>query len=185
MSTYGFWYLVFSLLLVSSAFAVVTFKNIIYAAFCLLLTFFCVAALYVFMRADFIAVTQVIVYVGGILILLLFGVMLTNKITSFFKIKTDVVNVGWGSLAAGGVLFLLAYIVRTVSFGNLPWVKRAVKANDVLKDTDSTVHTIGIQLMTTNLLPLEIVSILLTVALLGAAYIARREPTKGRKTLSK
>jgi len=185
MSTYGFWFIVFSLVLVSSALAVITFRNIIYAAFCLLLTFFSVAALYVFMRADFLAVTQVIVYVGGILILLLFGVMLTNKITSFFKIKTDVVNVGWGSLAAGGMLFLIAFIVRTISFANLPWVKNAEKANNVLKDTDSTVHTIGIQLMTTNLLPLEMASILLTVALLGAAYIARREPTKGRKTLSK
>ncbi|MCS7028688.1 MAG: NADH-quinone oxidoreductase subunit J [Bacteroidia bacterium] len=185
MSTYGFWYLVFALLLVFSALAVISFRNIIYAAFCLLLTFFSVAALYVFMRADFLAVTQIVVYVGGILILLLFGVMLTNKITSFFKIKTDIINIGWGSFVAGGILFLLASIIRTVSFGNLTWVKNAEKANNVLKDTDSTVQTIGTQLMTTNLLPLEIVSILLTVALLGAAYIARREPTKGRKTLSK
>ena len=68
----------FALLTVASAFVVVTVRNIVHAAFSLMVTLFGVAGLYVFLQADFLAATQVIVYVGGILVLILFGVMMTS-----------------------------------------------------------------------------------------------------------
>ena len=66
----------FALLTVVSAAAVVTLPNVVHAAFSLMVTLFSVAGLYVFLQADFLAATQVIVYVGGILVLILFGVLI-------------------------------------------------------------------------------------------------------------
>ena len=70
-------------------------RNIMYAAFSLLFTFFGVAGLYVLLQADFLAVTQILIYVGGILVLLLFGVMLTNNVVSV-DIKTGTPELGAG-----------------------------------------------------------------------------------------
>jgi len=73
-----FW--IFAGLTLGSAFVVVLSRTLIYSAFALLVTFFGVAGLYVLLGADFLAATQLLVYVGGILVLLLFGVMLTHRI---------------------------------------------------------------------------------------------------------
>jgi NADH-quinone oxidoreductase subunit J len=70
----------FAIITVVPAVIVVTTKNIIYAAFALMFTLFGVAGLYVFLSADFLAAVQVLIYVGGILVLILFGVMLTRGI---------------------------------------------------------------------------------------------------------
>ena len=82
MNVYDFIFYLFAAITVLSAFFVVTNRNVVYSAFFLLFTFFGVAGIYVLLGADFVAIVQLIVYVGGILILLLFGVMLTNKITN-------------------------------------------------------------------------------------------------------
>ncbi|MEK6571394.1 MAG: NADH-quinone oxidoreductase subunit J, partial [Bacteroidota bacterium] len=78
MQLFDIVFYVFALVTVVSAFVVVFSKNIVHSAFSLLFTFFGVAGLYVLLNADFLAVTQLLIYVGGILILLLFGVMLTS-----------------------------------------------------------------------------------------------------------
>ncbi len=75
---YVFW--VFAIVTVASGAVVVLARSLIYSAFALLFTFFGVAGLYVLLGADFLAATQLLVYVGGILVLLLFGVMLTHRI---------------------------------------------------------------------------------------------------------
>ena len=92
MNVYDFIFYLFAAITVLSAFFVVTNRNIVYSAFFLLFTFFGVAGIYVLLGADFVAIVQLIVYVGGILILLLFGVMLTNKITNV-EIKTGTINI--------------------------------------------------------------------------------------------
>src|SRR5512135_2345235 len=71
----------FAAMTVTSAAVVVFSRNLIHNAFALLFTFFGVAGLYVFLGADFLAATQMVIYVGGILVLLIFGVMLTQKIS--------------------------------------------------------------------------------------------------------
>jgi NADH-quinone oxidoreductase subunit J len=145
--------------------AIVVFaRRILYAAFALLLTFFGVAGLYVFLSADFLAATQVLIYVGGILVLLLFGVMLTQKISDVKQATVQRVQFVPGLIAAALVLLLLLSVVfRTTWPSALP------------KDLPGTTKTIGALLMTDYLLPFEVASILLLVALLGAAFIARRE----------
>jgi NADH:ubiquinone oxidoreductase subunit K len=80
MTAEAFVFWVFAIVTVSSAAVVVLSRQLIYSAFALLFTFFGVAGLYVLLGADFLAAVQLLVYVGGILVLLLFGVMLTHKV---------------------------------------------------------------------------------------------------------
>ena len=82
MDLYDIVFYFFGVIVLASAWVVVSSRNIVYSAFALLFTFFGVAGLYVLLSADFLAVAQVLIYVGGILVLLLFGVMLTNKVVS-------------------------------------------------------------------------------------------------------
>src|SRR5436309_4446362 len=72
----------FALLTIASAAAVAFSSNIVYSAFSLMGTLFGVAALYVFLAADFVAAAQVLIYIGGILVLILFAVMLTHRIAN-------------------------------------------------------------------------------------------------------
>ena len=90
-----FW--VLSIVTVGSAAMVVFSRNLVHSAFALLFTFFGVAALYVFLGADFLAGTQMVIYVGGILVLLIFGVMLTHKISEM-KLKFETFQF-WPGLA--------------------------------------------------------------------------------------
>src|SRR5579859_559735 len=101
---------IFALITVISAFITAFVKNIVYAAFALLFTFFGIAGLFVMANADFLAVTQLLVYVGGILILLLFGVMLTSRIG-----KVDM-RVSSGSKWAAGILAIGLFGILMAAF---------------------------------------------------------------------
>jgi len=153
----------FAVITLVSAFFVVTFKNIIYSAYSLLLTFLGVAGIYVLLGADFIAIVQVIVYVGGILILILFGVMLTNKIQNV-PIKTEASFVIPASITIGGFGGILVS-----TFLNTRW--KAIPA----EISFSTITDIGKLLMNQYILIFELLGILLLVALIGAASIARKQ----------
>jgi NADH-quinone oxidoreductase subunit J len=153
-----------AVLVVVSAFWVVTSRNLVHSAIALMGTLFGVAGLYVFLYADFMAAVQVVIYVGGILVLIIFGVMLTNRITTPVLIQTSMPN----RLFAAVVVFLIsiglsALMIRT------PWQQGE------LDTSSSTVAAIGTALMTKYLLHFEVASVLLLLALLGAAYLSRRE----------
>jgi NADH-quinone oxidoreductase subunit J len=139
-------------------------KNIIYSAFSLLFTFFGVAGLYVLLYADFLAITQVMIYVGGILVLILFGVMLTSKLISI-DLKT-------GTIQAVPALILAAVVAGTLAGLFYSTWKGTPTPAPVVEST--TTVAIGELLMTTYLLPFEIASVVLVVALIGAAWNARR-----------
>ena len=162
MNIYDIIFYLFGAVTILSAFFVVTSRNIIHSAFYLLFTFFGVAGLYVLLGADFVAVVQLIVYVGGILILLLFGVMLTNKITS--------VNIKTGTLqiipAAIGVVAFMYLLITTLL--NTGW---KTTANPV--DVPST-QSLGILLITQYAVVFELLGIVLLIALIGAASMARK-----------
>ncbi len=160
--TYTVIFYLFAAITVFSAAFVVFSKNIVYSAFSLLFTFFGVAALYVFLSADFIAVTQVIVYVGGILVLLLFGVMFTNKIM-MTELKTDVLNI------VPGVLLLVAITGGLI----YTFLARADWFTSDNRLQGSVVERIGFETMSRYVLPFEMISILLLLALIGAAFLAR------------
>jgi NADH-quinone oxidoreductase subunit J len=161
---------VFALITVVSAFIVVFSKNMVYAAFSLLFTFFGVAGLYVLLNADFLAVTQILIYVGGILVLLLFGVMLTNRVINV-EVKT-------GTIHAIPALVIVAIVAGT--FAGLfysTWKGVTAPATHIT----ATTKPLGEMLMTGYLLPFEIASVVLLVALMGAALTARRTRKPGEK----
>jgi len=155
---------IFAAITVGSAAVVVLARSLIYSAFALLFTFFGVAGLYVLLGADFLAASQLLIYVGGILVLLLFGVMLTHKIYEL-DLRSEVTQFLPGFLIAVGlVMSLLFAIARTqwkVGPGRAPL---------------PTTRDIGLQFMGPWLLPFEASSVLLLVALIGAAMIVRRRP---------
>ncbi|WP_025762673.1 NADH-quinone oxidoreductase subunit J family protein [Dyadobacter tibetensis] len=164
----------FAFLAIASALFILLSKNLIYSAFSLFLTFLGVAALYVLAGADFLAVTQIMIYVGGVLVLLIFGIMLTQQTNKGAHSSTsNRIMAESGRRFPGFALALLCflfftYVILSANFriaGNVNLSK-------------STIKTIGVELMTSHLLPFEIAGILLLVALVGAAYLAlNRNPT--------
>ncbi len=160
MSTIIFW--LFVLFTIASAFKVVHSHNLIYSALSLLLTLFGVTALYVFLWADFLAGVQIVVYIGGILILLLFGIMLTHKITSIQITQLNMQRGAAGASAFGILMILLWMIFKT------PWAVGSAS------EPVGTVREIGILLLSDYLLPFEVASVLLLAALIGAAMLSRK-----------
>ncbi len=164
MELFDIVFYLFAFITVFSAFIVVFSKNIVYSAFSLLFTFFGVAGLYVLLSADFLAVTQVLIYVGGILVLLLFGVMLTNKVIN--------VDLKTGTVHTVPALLVVALVAGSLS-GMFYSTWKTVDAPASVLTT--TTPAIGEMLLTSYLLPFEIASVVLLVALIGAAMISRRE----------
>ena len=164
MELFDIVFYLFAFIAVFSAAIVVFSRNIVYSAFSLLFTFFGVAGLYVLLSADFLAVTQILIYVGGILVLLLFGVMLTNRVVSV-DIKTGTMH----TVPAMLVVALVAGSMSGLFYSN--W-KNAVASPLAVA---TTTPALGELLLTTYLLPFEIASVVLLVALIGAAMISRRE----------
>jgi NADH-quinone oxidoreductase subunit J len=170
---------IFAAVTVGSAAVVVFARSLIYSAFALLFTFFGVGGLYLLLGADFLAATQLLVYVGGILVLLLFGVMLTHKLYDL-DLKSEVHQFGAGLAAAIGLFVILAWpIGGTVNLwghdfrlqGLLLRTQWPVGTGQQL---GPTTEQIGTLFMNRFLLPFEAASILLLVALMGAALIVRR-----------
>ena len=148
-------------LTLGSAFVVVLSKQLLYSAIALLFTLFGIAGLYVFMWADFMAGVQIVIYIGGILVLLIFGIMLTNKISSV-NISHTSLQRSVGAVIALGVLGLLVPMIL-----NTPWHQlSSVEPNQ-------TADSIGRLLMMEYLLPFEVASLLLLGALIGAAMLSR------------
>ena len=148
-------------LTVGSAFVVVLSQQLLYSAIALLFTLFGIAGLYIFMWADFMAGVQIIVYIGGILVLLIFGIMLTNKISSV-NISHTSLQKSVGAVIALGVLGLLTPMILNTSWYQLS-----------SKEPSQTADSIGRLLMMEYLLPFEVASLLLLGALIGAAMLSR------------
>jgi NADH-quinone oxidoreductase subunit J len=122
-----------------------------------------VAGLYIFLGADFVAAVQLLIYVGGILVLILFAVMLTHRITD-----VEITNRAAGRIPAliviGILVFLLVQAIRET-----PWAK----AKDIVHAP--TTAKIGDLFLDTYLLPFELASLVLLAALIGAVVISRKE----------
>lgn len=147
---------------VASAAGVAFSRKVLYSAFSLLGTFAGAAGLFVMLSSDFIAVTQVLIYVGGILILIVFAVMLTNKIGDV-KLSNQAINYKVAvPLTAGIAIALISILTSGVWVAGNP-------------QFSSVVAPIGNALLKEYLLPFEIISIVLLGALVGAVVIVRRE----------
>ena len=151
-------------IIATSALWVVVSPNLVHSAVSLLFTLFGIAGLYVFLFADFLAATQVVIYVGGILVLIIFGVMLTNKIDKPV-IESVSSNKIIGVLISSFIFTILSIIVIQTKW---PIIENSSPG-------PSTVELIGKLILGKYLLPFELVSILLLAALVGAALLARKK----------
>ena len=148
---------------IGSAAMVAFSRNIVYSAFSLLGAFAGVAGIYVFLGADFVAAVQVLIYVGGILVLILFAVMLTHRITD-----VRITNRAVGRIPALAITAILLFLlVQTIQ--RTGWVK----AKEI--GYSATTAAIGDFFLQNYLLPFELASLVLLAALIGAVSISRKE----------
>ena len=160
-----FLFYAFALLTGLSAWAVVLSQNIVRMSVYLLLTLGGVAGLYFMLQAEFLAAIQLIVYAGGTLILIVFGIMLTSK-NPFAQLRVQPWEMGVGvliALAIGGMVLLS--LVRTA----LPTGDAGGGGGGY-----DQVALIGQALLSSYLVPFEIAAVLLLVVMIGAAFMARR-----------
>ncbi len=148
---------------VAGAAGVALSRNILYSAIGLLMALLGAGSLYVFLSADFVAVTQLLVYIGGVLVLILFAVMLTNRIT-----EVTVSNTSFG-LFGGFLLFVATAPVLLAVAALTPWETRTPAPLGPMT------AAIGNGFLTKWLLPFEVASLVLLATLVGAVVIARKE----------
>jgi NADH-quinone oxidoreductase subunit J len=161
-----FFYILAAVTLLSAA-GVALARNILYSAFALLGTLAGVAGLYLYLAADFLGVAQLIIYIGGILVLLLFAVLLTNRIGDI-RISNRSAGLAVGLLPALGLIALLVRVVLRT-----PWpTTEAVPA--------PTTARLGDAFLRELLMPFELASLVLLMALIGAMVIARRAAREKR-----
>jgi len=158
-------FILLALLTVVPAIWVVFSRNIVHAGFALLFTLVGVAGLYAFMGADFIAVTQLMVYVGGVLVLVLFTVMMT-RMPQENKRRRGVDRYVPAAIFSALIFAVLYKVVTAVSWGG------------VSTAAEPTVAKIGAHLMTNYLFPFEYVSLVLLAAMIGAAILIRENKTR-------
>jgi len=154
-----FWFI--ALFTITSALMVVLNNQLLYSAIALLFTLFGVAGLYIYLWADFIAGVQLLVYIGGINVLIIFGIMLTNRISS---VRLSQTNLQQG---VGGVFAFWVFLMISLIISKTQWHQVTAA------EPSSTVKEVGTLLMTKYLLPFEAASVLLLGALIGAAILSR------------
>lgn len=150
---------------VCSALMIVFSKNVVQSIFLLVVVFVGIAGIYMISSAEFVGVTQILVYVGGILILLMFGIMLTNRMEGQ-ELTTGHKRLIPAAIVGVGLIFILTSTVLK-NAGIFQLSGELNISNPEITNTQS----IGINLMTDQVLALEITAVLLLVALVGAAYL--------------
>jgi NADH:ubiquinone oxidoreductase subunit 6 (subunit J) len=167
MSLYDGIFYFFSIATALAAAGLLLSRNVLYGSLFVIVCLLSVAALYVLAFAEFVAVTQILVYAGGILVVIIFGIMLTAKFGNV-PLRVQHKNLFTGFMVAGPLLFILVFIFKDLSLekSTLP----------ELKSHANQVQSVGIYLMTDYVLIFEVAGVLLLIALIGAAVIASGKP---------
>lgn len=161
MTLVSFLFYFFEVVAALSAIGLSLVKNVFYGALLLIVCLLALAGVYVLAFAEFVAVTQILVYAGGILVVIIFGIMLTTKISG----KPLVVNHAYvlsGLTVAFACFGLLLYALQLQTFSIPP--SGQVPAYSI--------DSVGVALFSSYVLPFEIAGLLLLMALIGAAIIA-------------
>jgi NADH-quinone oxidoreductase subunit J len=164
-------FLVLAVMMVGAALRVVTTKNVVHAALYLVMVLAGVAAQYILLASEFVAITQVLVYIGAIVVLFLFGIMLTR---AELGMSNDLDNDTPQKIVGGVVAVLLAGIM-----GWALWDQWHDSHIEVVGKTTvqfgQTTNQLSDSIFSTYLVPFEVVSVLLLAALIGAIVLARRD----------
>lgn len=137
-------------------------RNVFYGTLLLITCLLSIAGLFIFLNAEFLAVAQILIYAGGVLVLIIFGVMLTSRFSGKSLIVT---NKHWIPGIFGGIFFLG---ILTKLFGDTSF---HVDSSVPQESTYTSINRIGILLMSDYVLPFEIAGIMLLVALIGSAVV--------------
>lgn len=156
---------VLGLIMLTASLGVVLLSNIVYSAFLLGLVFISISGLYVLLNAGFVAAAQILVYVGAVNVLILFGIMLVNKKEDFTPLPKAWVGKASTAAVCVGLFALLTTMVRSTGWA----ISTATPVGD------EAIEIIGVHFFSDFLLPFELASVLLLVALVGAIILARRE----------
>jgi len=161
----------FATLAIGSALLLVNLKNIARALFLFFIVLFAMAGLYLFALADFVAITQIMVYVGGVLNKELLKDLQDSSGSFLTMPKWQTVPIVLG--------FLLLMLYGIVEWQQAPsaWILQARENNTEIVATDNNIHQIGLRFMTFYVLPFEIISVFLMMALIGASHLSRKERT--------
>ena len=166
----GFFFYLISAFAVGGALAAVLLKNLVHAALAVTIAFFGLAILFLRLDAQFAGFAQILVYVGAVAILVVFAILLTKGSE---VPKGEVFSKSWlaGLAISAGVFAVLAWAV----------IQAAPSLPNESAAPSITVNDIGNALMTRYVLPLEIIAVLLTAALLGAVIVAMHEKEKAKQ----
>lgn len=151
-----------------SAIAIIFVRNVLYAALLLIVTLLSVAALYILLFAEFVAITQILIYAGGILVIILFGIMLSTRL------QGKPLMAGSSNLFSATIIGLGTFSL--IIFGIRNFALVSAKGDAIL--FKNQVNQIGVLLMTDWLLPFEVAGILLLIVLVGASNIASTDKEK-------
>lgn len=157
-------FVILAVMMLGSALGVVLLENVVYSAFLLGGVFISIAGLYLLLNADFVAAAQVLIYVGAVNVLILFAIMLVNKREAFKPMAKSWIRRAATALVCAGIFALLSAMVVTT-----PW------AISTAVPVESSIVAIGLHFFSDFLLPFELASVLLLMALVGAIVLARRE----------
>ena len=156
------WMYFFGLLIFISGLSLIFTKNLIYAAFLLALCLLSISGLFIVYNANFLAVIQILIYAGGILILLAFGIMLTNRSPEG---KVSVRN----HLLFYGTLVTLSMSLLVYELMDSP----SILVHDFYRTTGQ-IREIGVRFLTQYILAFELIAFLLLVVLVGASYLGKK-----------
>lgn len=156
---------VLALMMLGAALGVVLLANIVYSAFLLGLVFVSMSGLYILLNAGFVAAAQILIYVGAVNVLILFGIMLVNKRETFVPVSN-----AWLGRAATGVVCIGLFGLLGAMVLATPW-----DISTALPIGDAAIVEIGKHFFSDFLLPFELASVLLLMALIGAIVLARRD----------
>jgi len=160
-------FLIVAALTVAAAIGAMSFRNLVHCALCLVPTFAGLAALFLQLNGEFVGFVQILVYVGAVAILIVFAILLTRQTEA--TARAPMSQAAWWGLWVAVVAFVvMAGAVSTSAIQYLVALPKPV----------ATVRQIGDQLMQDYVLPLEVVGLLLTAALIGAVVIAMQEPKR-------
>jgi len=162
-------YLFGGLLIIFSV-LVVSVDNLLHAAIALIASFFATAALYIHFHMEFTALTQIMIYTGGIVIMMVIIILLTAQLGEKNLFEKTLAQRFWGMLVGGSLLAALLAVSQFVD-------KSSVANNQT--DSGGSMAAIGLRMLSVEadgfIVPFELISLLLLAALLGAVVIVRRD----------
>ena len=157
-------FVILATMMIGAALGVVLFNNIVHSAFMLGGVFVSIAGLYLLLNADFVAAAQLLIYVGAVNVLILFAIMLVNKQENFTPFPNAWIRKAFTGLVSLGLFALLSTMVLATSWNT-----------STATPVDNSIVLIGEHFFTDFLLPFELASVLLLMAMVGAIILARRE----------